>query len=604
MPFTHQEIQSKVAAVTGMNLPFAVTVLPGDGLTVRYDPADPAKTVIEASDPIATARGFFRLTRALQENKALDIHETRHFKTVGPMLDMSRNAIMRVASVKKYIDLLAALGLNMLMLYTEDTYEVPEYPLFGALRGRYTQEELKEIDAYAREWGLELIPCVQTLAHLGTFLRWGPNGSLRDRPDILLIDSDETYALIEAMLRSLRACFSSRRIHIGMDEAMGVGLGRYLNQHGLVDRFELLSRHLKRVTDLCRKYDFHPMMWSDMFFRLGSKTNAYYDMDAHVPDSVIASLPDCDMVYWDYYHRDTDFYDAMMTEHARMGKTTAFAGGIWTWSGFVPETRKTRETMIPGLRVATKHRVETVIATEWGDDGAETSHWLATFQLPYFSETCWQGPDVSEEEMKLSGMCLTGLPGDYPEVLEAFYPIPDSPCCGKSLIWADPLLPLMPVDDISLEDFADRLSNSLTRMERFPESLEKSYLAMIFTVASEKARLLSRLRDEYEKTRKTGNRAPLRSFAEEFLPMLQGEYHDLMLIHRRLWLRDYKPQGWEMLACRYGAAMARLEDAAMTVAAYVDGDIEKIAELEEAPLPKGANYFFFSSVTSAGAAFH
>ena len=31
---------------------------------------------------------------------------------------------------------------------------------------------------------------------------------------------------------------------------------------------------------------------------------------------------------------------------------------------------------------------------------------------------------------------------------------------------------------------------------------------------------------------------------------------------------------------------------------------EKIAELEEAPLPKGANYFFFSSVTSAGAAFH
>ena len=37
------------------------------------------------------------------------------------------------------------MGLNSMMLYTEDTYTVDNYPYFGYLRGRYSKEELKEI---------------------------------------------------------------------------------------------------------------------------------------------------------------------------------------------------------------------------------------------------------------------------------------------------------------------------------------------------------------------------------------------------------------------------------------------------------------------------
>ena len=45
---------------------------------------------------------------------------------------------------KKYIDNIAALGFNMLMLYTEDVYEMPEYPRFGYMRGRYTKDEIND----------------------------------------------------------------------------------------------------------------------------------------------------------------------------------------------------------------------------------------------------------------------------------------------------------------------------------------------------------------------------------------------------------------------------------------------------------------------------
>ena len=60
-----------------------------------------------------------------------------------------------------------------------------------------------------------------------------------------------------------------------------LGLGNYLKKHGYVNRFEMLSRHLSRVCEIAQRYDFKPMMWSDMFFRLGSKTGDYYDFDAH-----------------------------------------------------------------------------------------------------------------------------------------------------------------------------------------------------------------------------------------------------------------------------------------------------------------------------------
>ena len=162
----------------------------------------------------------------------------------GVMLDMSRNAVMKPAMVKKYVDYLAAFGYNMLQLYTEDTYQVCDEPYFGYLRGGYTKEELQDIDAYCKAKGVELIPCVQTLAHVSTIFKYAPYRNIRDHGDILLIDDPRTYQLIDNIFRSLAESFSSRKVHIGMDEAHMVGLGKYFDLHGLVDRHELLKKHL------------------------------------------------------------------------------------------------------------------------------------------------------------------------------------------------------------------------------------------------------------------------------------------------------------------------------------------------------------------------
>jgi len=47
-----------------------------------------------------------------------------------------------------------------------------------------------------------------------------------------------------------------------------------------------MQQHLKRVRELCVKYDYRPMMWSDMFFKLDPKLTRYYDERIHITEEI------------------------------------------------------------------------------------------------------------------------------------------------------------------------------------------------------------------------------------------------------------------------------------------------------------------------------
>ncbi|MGN0776664.1 MAG: family 20 glycosylhydrolase [Candidatus Ventricola sp.] len=573
-----EKARARAERVTGVKLPFAVDVVADEGLCVTLEGG---AARIAAEDENALARGFFLLSRCVREGKtAMSVRQKRHFASCGAMVDCSRGAVMKPEAVRRCIDQLACLGMNLLMLYTEDTYEVPEYPTLGYLRGRYAQDDLRALDAYAAEAGVELVPCIQTLGHMRQFLQWQDNAALRDQMDILMIDDERTYAFIEAEIRAMRACMRTDRIHIGMDEAHGVGLGQYLLAHGQTDRFALLNRHLERVRAICERYGFRPIMWSDMFFRLGSRTNDYYDVESDIPQHVIDSMPPVDLCYWDYYHEDEAFYDHMLEQHARMGGRTVFAGGVWTWSGFLPQVKKTEATMFPALRACAKHRVDTVLATMWGDDAAETDVFLASALLPVFSESCWQGCDCSREEMILAGEALTGMPRAALDAMGAFYPSEKDVRTGKSLIWCDPLYPLEMTEDTPDAAIA-RSEAALDVLSAQEDRLEIRYAAALFEIVREKARWMRDLRARYV----AGDRAWLREAAFVAVPRMLQKYETLLKLHRALWERDMKRFGWEVLALRYGAVTGRLQDAADEIKRYLAGELEVIEELEETPLP-------------------
>jgi N-acetyl-beta-hexosaminidase len=222
-------------------------------------------------------RALGRLMGEMAEGAARrgNFSETPRFDLLGIMIDVSRNGVLTPESARALLRRCALMGLNMAILYSEDTYEVPGEPFFGYLRGRYTHDEMKSLDDYADSLGIEMFPCIQTLAHLAQILQWPAYAEYRDTNDILLAGDEKTYALLDKMIAAASAPFRSKRIHIGMDEAEGLGSGQYRKRFGEKRPFDIFNDHLARVRDLCRKRGLKPMIWSDMYFHLGSKTGDY-----------------------------------------------------------------------------------------------------------------------------------------------------------------------------------------------------------------------------------------------------------------------------------------------------------------------------------------
>lgn len=290
---------------TGVNAAVSLLGDLGD-LTVRFERAaclhvhrEGDVLVIGYSRKGEALRGLSMAKRLWQSGE--QVCQSARFESLTAMVDCSRNAVPNVPAVKKLMVELAMLGFTGLMLYTEDTYEIPGQPYFGHMRGRYSVQELKELDAYGQEVGIELIPCIQTLAHLNAIFNWSAYQGLQDIDDILLAGDDRTYALVEEMLKTCRDCFASRKINIGMDEAHNLGRGRYLDKFGYSEKSQIMLHHLARVVELCEKYDFEPIIWSDMFFRMAFD-GRYNVADGELPQEVLDKIPQqVALCYWNYY---------------------------------------------------------------------------------------------------------------------------------------------------------------------------------------------------------------------------------------------------------------------------------------------------------------
>ena len=108
------------------------------------------------------------------------------------MLDLSRNAVLTVDSFKLMLNKMALMGMNSVMLYMEDTYEIKDEPYFGYMRGRYTQAELKEMDDYADQFGIRGFSSIKPWRTWRSFWKWEPIKHYRDTKGALLVGGRQT----------------------------------------------------------------------------------------------------------------------------------------------------------------------------------------------------------------------------------------------------------------------------------------------------------------------------------------------------------------------------------------------------------------------------
>ena len=537
-------------------------------------------------------RGLNQVLHHLDTN-TYENQETVYFERNGFMLDCSRNAVFTVEKVKSVIRTLAKMGMNVLMLYTEDTYEVPGEPYFGSYRGRYTKAEIQEMDAYASMFGIELVPCIQTLAHLHNALKWPGKNEIKDSTDVLIVGKEETYTFIEELLQSVKEAFSTRRVHLGMDEAVLLGLGKYLRKNGYEKGSVLVREHCKRVLAICKKLGLEPMIWSDMY--ITANTNGgYYEVPADA-DCSSWEKPEkgLGLVYWDYYHDDEKSYEKMLNIHKQLSNDVIFAGGSWIWNGIAPNYSKTFACTKAALLTCKKYLIKEVLCTAWMDNGAETpvdAVWPGVALFAHLGFHLEYDEKVLEEEFK---ECVGGNLKDF-MALDAFDSLflngkanQEAQNPSKYLLYQDPLAGIFDQEVVKSGVDTGAYYKKLKKMMEICQENSPEYAALfayyekLAAVLADKADLGVRIKASYDKNQKLA----LKEICEKEIPETIQNLEEMKVLREELWMSEAKPFGYELMDVKLGAVITRLNSTIRRIKKYLDGSIPCLEKLEETRLP-------------------
>lgn len=183
----------------------------------------------------------------------VSIKDRPRFRYRGMMLDCSRH-FFELDEIYRLLDLMSYYKLNRFHWHLTDDpgwrVEIKKYPLLtetGAYRngtmigrdmksndgirygGYYTQEQLKEVVAYAARLGIEIVPEIDLPGHivsaLAAYPYLGCTGGPYDvqtfwdiSPEVLCVGKETTFEFIEDILGEICDIFPSEYIHIGGDE--------------------------------------------------------------------------------------------------------------------------------------------------------------------------------------------------------------------------------------------------------------------------------------------------------------------------------------------------------------------------------------------------
>lgn len=235
---------------------------------------------------------------------AAEINDYPRFKYRGLHLDVSRH-MFPIAFIKKYIDLMSEYKLNNFHWHLTDDQgwriEIKKYPKLTSIgssrngtivghhpgvtntnevyKGYYTQNEVKEVVAYAASRFINVIPEIEMPGHASAAITAYPElscfperdtfvdantpwaGSRKGKQvqqtwgvfDDVFVPSDNTFNFLQDVLDEVIALFPSKYIHIGGDESpkeywkQSEFCQKLMKQLGLKDEHELQSYFIQRI---------------------------------------------------------------------------------------------------------------------------------------------------------------------------------------------------------------------------------------------------------------------------------------------------------------------------------------------------------------------
>ena len=251
------------------------------------------QALLSAPTVVGALRGLETLLQLLDADRqgyffpGVQIDDAPRFPWRGLLIDVARH-FHTMEVLKRNLDALAAVKMNVFHWHlTEDqgfrveSKKFPKLHQLGSDGNYYTQDQVKEIIAYARDRGIRVVPEFDIPGHSTSWLVGHPElGSapgpytIERRPGIFepALDPtrEEVYKFLETFLGEMAALFPDEYLHIGGDENEGKQWDRnpaiqaYMKQKGIKDNHALQAYFNTRLLKILQKHGKKMIGWDEI----------------------------------------------------------------------------------------------------------------------------------------------------------------------------------------------------------------------------------------------------------------------------------------------------------------------------------------------------
>ena len=251
------------------------------------------QALLKAPTVVGALRGLETVLQLLAANRngyylpGVQIQDQPRFPWRGLLIDVARH-FQTMEVLKRNLDAMAAVKLNVFHWHlTEDqgfrveSKKFPKLHQLGSDGNYYTQEQVREIIAYARERGTRVVPEFDIPGHSTSWLVGYPElgsapgpYSIERRPGIFepALDPtrEEVYKFLETFLGEMAALFPDAYLHIGGDENEGKQWDRnpkiqaYMKAKGIKDNHALQAYFNQRLLKILQKHGKKMIGWDEI----------------------------------------------------------------------------------------------------------------------------------------------------------------------------------------------------------------------------------------------------------------------------------------------------------------------------------------------------
>lgn len=318
---------------------------------------------------------------------AVEIEDWTDFAVRGVMLDISRDKVPTMATLRQLVDDLARLRINQVQLYTEHTFAYRGHEKVWRGCSPMTAGQVRALDAFCAVRGVELVPNQNSFGHMERWLKhepyrqlaettgpWtSPWGTTRDYATTLCPLDPRSLRLVTGLYDQLLPHFRSRLFNVGCDETFELGQGRSAEECKQRGVGRVYLDYLLKLHKAVRQRGRRMMFWSDII-------HEHPKLIRHLPRDVIPLV-------WGYEANHP--FMKQCGELKRCGLEFYVCPGTSSWCSFSGRTTNAMENLRNAAKAGRKHGATGYLITDWGDFGHRQYQPVSYGPMLYGAAVSW-----------------------------------------------------------------------------------------------------------------------------------------------------------------------------------------------------------------------